>query len=149
LIRACGASDSESGNSGYRRDGRDGIGSSRCFDNSHRVRSEKLSSSDTKTALGLGAGGSSGTDTVPALLRHEWRIVDPARDPTRRPAKAAPALIVSVGASSDGAWRRLFQPVYDDAGYTAGRHHLFGPLTRRSVGDAWPDLRDADTRPHL
>jgi len=47
--------------------------------------------SDTKTALVLGATGGIGGETAAALLRHRWRVVAMARDPTRRTAKAGPA----------------------------------------------------------
>jgi hypothetical protein len=83
-IRPVWAINSGSGNSGYRRNSWDATGQFKVFG---------------QFTWGVTDGG--GAEAVPALLRHEWRIVASARDPSLRPAKAARALIVNVGASSD------------------------------------------------
>lgn len=120
---------------------------STCFDNPrcfpcHRFRSqyEKPPTSSAKVAPGLAATGGSRAETVPAPLCHESRVVAAARRPTRRPARAAPALIMRPGAALDPrVWPTGSASASDDIGQAAGCEH------RPAPGERWharTDLSD-------
>lgn len=124
--------------------------------------------SDTKTALVLGATGGIGGETAAALLRHGWRVVAMARDPTRGRAKAgrgaavvwiagdamnaadvrraaegAQAIIHAVNPPGYRDWGKLVLPMIDNtiaAAKTTGARIVL-PGTLYNYGDdAFPDL---------
>ena len=90
---------------------------------------EKLTSSDTRTALSRGATRGNGPEAVPALLTNGGASPRRAiRPPTSEGTRA---------------WQQLVRLVSGDARWTAGSDQLSGPEERRQ---AWAYLPAAHTR---